>query len=126
MARFRSRRSHASIDALPLALGCDPRVGLNVEGYLHGLEVAVLLAWNHFHALARLSVVPKRIDAVIGIAGAAGPAVRVAVDAGDFEGWQALALAGLGAVDGHEEQVFFLHRGHGVIFARQPGDEVHA
>ena len=31
-----------------------------------------------------------------------------------------------GAVDGHEEQVFFLHRGQGVIFARQPGDEVHA
>lgn len=35
------------------------------------------------------------------------PAVLIAIDAGDLDGGQALAVAGLGAVDWLKEQVFF-------------------
>lgn len=88
------------------------RIGLAAKGFLHGLEVAILLACSHFLALAKLSVIKlsvisKRLHAVIGIAGATCPAVLIAIDGGDFNGGQALALVGLGAVDWSKEQVFF-------------------
>lgn len=59
-------------------------------------EVAILLAGNHFLAPAKLSVIPKRLHAVIGIAGATGPAVLIAIDARDFNRRQALALSAFG------------------------------
>lgn len=57
------KRRQPPVDALQLTLGSGQCIRLAAKGFLHGLEVAVLLACNHFLALAKLAVVSQRLHA---------------------------------------------------------------